>query len=112
VRARLRARQQDEIKIGQWSAPLGQPHHGEKMTVRMTVSLIATEGYNCHVQCHNPFQNLREHIETRDVAMINHMSGQPDEDALLKIDDLASGTSLPPQIMRIRLSNSMSSMGF
>jgi hypothetical protein len=44
--------------------------------------------------------------------MINHMSGQPDEDALLKIDDLASGTSLPPQIMRIRLSNSMSSMGF
>jgi hypothetical protein len=44
--------------------------------------------------------------------MINHMSGQPDEDALLKIDDLASGKSLPPQIMRIRLSNSMSSMGF
>jgi hypothetical protein len=71
VRARLRARQQDEIKIGQWSAPLEQPHHGEKMTVRMTVSLIATEGYNCHVQCQAFLRRLR----------IRYSSDQPQGDA-------------------------------
>jgi len=43
VRARFRAHQQDEIRIDQLGAPLEQPHHGEKMTVRMTVPLIATE---------------------------------------------------------------------